>query len=116
MQFPLQFQIDRNHPFKACYRYLVTDAEFKGPTEDLRWYGVNHNALHSMFDRLNFTFPFNFTGQPAASVPCGFTRDGLPVALQVVGRWHADTLVLQAAAALEQAAPWAQARPPMAIA
>lgn len=65
----------------------------------------------SMFDRLNFTFPFNLTGQPAASVPCGFTGEGLPVALQIVGRWHADRLVLQAAAAYEQAAPWAHARP-----
>jgi Asp-tRNA(Asn)/Glu-tRNA(Gln) amidotransferase A subunit family amidase len=70
----------------------------------------------SMFDRLNFTFPFNLTGQPAASVPCGFTGEGLPVALQIVGRWHADTLVLQAAAALEQAAPWAQVRPALAAA
>lgn len=61
----------------------------------------------SMFDRLTFTFPFNMTGQPAASVPCGFTEEGLPVALQIVGRWHADTLVLQAAAAFEQAQPWA---------
>jgi len=60
-----------------------------------------------MFDRLSFTFPFNMTGQPAASVPCGFTSEGLPVALQIVGRWHADTLVLQAAAAFEQAQPWA---------
>jgi len=67
----------------------------------------------SMFDRLNFTFPFNQTGQPAASVPCGFTREGLPVALQIVGRWHADRLVLQAAAACEQAAPWAPERPPV---
>jgi Asp-tRNA(Asn)/Glu-tRNA(Gln) amidotransferase A subunit family amidase len=65
----------------------------------------------SMFDRLNFTFPFNQTGQPAASVPCGFTSEGLPVALQIVGRWHADRLVLQAAAACEQASPWAQACP-----
>src|SRR5262252_4829387 len=64
-----------------------------------------------MFDRLNFTFPFNQTGQPAASVPCGFTSEGLPIALQIVGRWHADRLVLQAAAACEQAAPWAQQRP-----
>lgn len=68
----------------------------------------------SMFDRLNFTFPFNLTGQPAASVPCGFTHEGLPVALQIVGRWHADTLVLQAAAAFEQAAPWAQMYPSLA--
>ena len=67
----------------------------------------------SMFDRLNFTFPFNQTGQPAASVPCGFTSEGLPVALQIVGHWHADRLVLQAAAACEQAAPWAQMRPPV---
>lgn len=65
----------------------------------------------SMFDRLNFTFPFNLTGHPAASVPCGFTREGLPVALQIVGGWHDDTLVLQAAAAFEQAQPWAQHRP-----
>jgi aspartyl-tRNA(Asn)/glutamyl-tRNA(Gln) amidotransferase subunit A len=64
-----------------------------------------------MFDRLAFTFPFNMTGQPAASVPCGFTREGLPVALQIVGRWHADTLVLQAAAAFEAAQPWAGLRP-----
>ncbi len=64
-----------------------------------------------MFDRLSFTFPFNMTGQPAASVPCGFTSEGLPVALQIVGRWHADTLVLQAAAAFEQIQPWAGARP-----
>jgi aspartyl-tRNA(Asn)/glutamyl-tRNA(Gln) amidotransferase subunit A len=61
----------------------------------------------AMFDRLSFTFPFNLTGQPAASVPCGFTSEGLPVALQIVGRWHADRLVLQAAAAFEQAMPWA---------
>ena len=65
----------------------------------------------SMFNRLNFTFPFNQTGQPAVSVPCGFTSEGLPVALQIVGRWHADRLVLQAAAACEQAAPWVQKRP-----
>jgi Asp-tRNA(Asn)/Glu-tRNA(Gln) amidotransferase A subunit family amidase len=64
-----------------------------------------------MFDRLNFTFPFNMTGQPAASVPCGFTSAGLPAAVQIVGRWHADTLVLQAAAACEQVAPWAHLRP-----
>lgn len=65
----------------------------------------------SMFDRLSFTFPLNMTGQPAASVPCGFTSEGLPVALQIVGRWHADTLVLQAAAAFEQAQPWADRWP-----
>ncbi|MCY1286838.1 Acylamidase [compost metagenome] len=53
-----------------------------------------------------FCLPFNLTQQPAASVPCGFTRTGLPVALQIVGPAHADALVLRAARALEAAQPW----------
>jgi aspartyl-tRNA(Asn)/glutamyl-tRNA(Gln) amidotransferase subunit A len=59
-----------------------------------------------------FTFAFNVTGQPAASVPCGFTRDGLPIGLQVVGRRFDDATVLRASAALETANPWAAKRPP----
>jgi aspartyl-tRNA(Asn)/glutamyl-tRNA(Gln) amidotransferase subunit A len=59
----------------------------------------------------SFSYPFNFTGQPAASVPVGFTRAGLPVGLQIVGRRFADLTVLQASAALERARPWAQHRP-----
>src|SRR5262245_14382356 len=60
---------------------------------------------------LPYTYPFNLTGQPAASVPCGFTRDGLPMGLQIVGRRFDDALVLRAAAAFERARPWANARP-----
>jgi len=58
-----------------------------------------------------FTFPFNMTGQPAATVPCGFTKAGLPIGLQVVGRRFADALVLRASAAIETAQPWADRRP-----
>jgi aspartyl-tRNA(Asn)/glutamyl-tRNA(Gln) amidotransferase subunit A len=58
-----------------------------------------------------FTFPFNMTGQPAASVPAGFTRDGLPIGLQIVGRRNDDASVLRAAAAFERARPWADRRP-----
>jgi aspartyl-tRNA(Asn)/glutamyl-tRNA(Gln) amidotransferase subunit A len=58
-----------------------------------------------------FTYPFNLTGQPAASVPCGFTADGLPVGLHVVGRWREDATVLRAARAFEVARPWAARRP-----
>lgn len=58
-----------------------------------------------------FSFPFNASGNPAASVPCGFTRDGLPIGLQIVGRLHEDRQVLQAAAAFERIAPWADRRP-----
>ena len=54
---------------------------------------------------LPFTFPFNLTMQPAASVPCGFTGDGLPVGLQIVGAMHRDDSVLRAARAYEAARP-----------
>jgi aspartyl-tRNA(Asn)/glutamyl-tRNA(Gln) amidotransferase subunit A len=53
-----------------------------------------------------FTYPFNMTQQPAASVPCGFTSAGLPVGLQVVGPRWADGRVLAACHAFEQARPW----------
>ena len=58
-----------------------------------------------------FSYPFNFSQNPAASVPCGFTDTGLPVGLQIVGRRFADLTVLQAARAFEQARPWADSRP-----
>jgi Asp-tRNA(Asn)/Glu-tRNA(Gln) amidotransferase A subunit family amidase len=58
-----------------------------------------------------FTYPFNMTGQPAASVPAGWTDEGLPVGLQIVGRRHADSTVLAASAAFESAAPWSDRRP-----
>ena len=58
-------------------------------------------------------FPFNLTGQPAASVPAGWSAGGLPAGLQIVGRHLADATVLKAAAAFEQARPWARRRPPV---
>ena len=60
---------------------------------------------------LAFTYPFNLTGQPAASVPCGWTADRLPVGLQIVGRRFEDATVLRAAAAFEEARPWADRWP-----
>jgi aspartyl-tRNA(Asn)/glutamyl-tRNA(Gln) amidotransferase subunit A len=58
-----------------------------------------------------FSLPFNLTGQPAASVPCGFTPDGLPVGLQIVGRLYDDVAVLAAARAYEAVHPWHQTVP-----
>ena len=58
------------------------------------------------------TRPFNLTGQPAASVPCGFSEEGLPIGLQIVGRRGDEATVLRASAAFEQARPWAERRPP----
>jgi aspartyl-tRNA(Asn)/glutamyl-tRNA(Gln) amidotransferase subunit A len=65
------------------------------------------------YDWIPFTYPFNLTGNPAASVPCGFTKDGLPVGLQIVGRRFDDATVLRAAAGYERIAPWADRKPPL---
>ena len=53
-----------------------------------------------------FTYPFNLTRQPAISIPCGLTKTGLPVGLQIVGPLYADALVLRAARAFERARPF----------
>ncbi|MFP6743777.1 MAG: amidase family protein, partial [Alphaproteobacteria bacterium] len=58
-----------------------------------------------------YTSPFNLTGQPAASIPCGVTQAGLPVGLQIVGPRFADALVLRAARAFEVARPFPQPHP-----
>jgi aspartyl-tRNA(Asn)/glutamyl-tRNA(Gln) amidotransferase subunit A len=67
------------------------------PWDWLRWAG--------------FSYPFNLTGLPAATCPCGFTAQGLPVGIQVVAGRYQDLRVLQAARAFEKARPWAQKRP-----
>jgi len=63
-------------------------------------------GMSSWFDWSPFTYPFNFTQQPAASVPCGFTRDGLPAALQIVGARYAEDVVLRASRAYESVHPF----------
>jgi amidase len=61
---------------------------------------------------VSFTALWNVTGQPAASVPAGFTEDGLPLAVQLVGRAHDEATVLAVSRQLETARPWAGRRPP----
>jgi aspartyl-tRNA(Asn)/glutamyl-tRNA(Gln) amidotransferase subunit A len=60
-----------------------------------------------------FSYPFNLTQQPAASVPCGFTQAGLPIGLHIIGRMFDDAGVLRAAHAYEQASEWSKRRPPL---
>lgn len=88
--------------FHATYDLLVT------PTVAVPPFGAGRDVpegWHS--DRweswAGFSLPFNLTQQPAASVPCGTTDDGLPIGLQIVGPRHADDVVLRAARACEQA-------------
>ena len=58
-----------------------------------------------------FTYPFNLSGQPAASIPVGFTENGLPIGLQIVGRRFAEKTILRASACFEAACPWANRWP-----
>ena len=60
-----------------------------------------------------YTHPFNLTGNPAITVPCGWTGAGLPVGLQIIGPWLGDAEVLRAAALFEKIQPWAARRPPL---
>jgi len=60
----------------------------------------------SLLGAVAFTYPFNLSGHPAASVPTGLTKNGLPAGLQIIGPRHREDLVLQMAHAFEQSKPW----------
>ncbi|GAA0901239.1 MULTISPECIES: amidase [Streptomyces violaceusniger group] len=99
--------------FHSAYDLLVTPAlpitafeagvEVPKGLEHTRWTGWTP-----------FTYPFNLTQQPAASVPCGLSGAGLPIGVQLVGARHADALVLRAAHALFEAGLADEVRPPTA--
>jgi aspartyl-tRNA(Asn)/glutamyl-tRNA(Gln) amidotransferase subunit A len=112
----------------------VTNAEYMAAVQKRGALGVLMNRFHEKYDLLvtptlplaafkagqemasilkqkrwtdwtPFTYPFNLTQQPAATIPCGFTKQGLPVGLQIVGPRYADALVLRAARAFESMHP-----------
>jgi aspartyl-tRNA(Asn)/glutamyl-tRNA(Gln) amidotransferase subunit A len=90
--------------FHRDYDLLVT------PTLSIPAFDAGKEVADKMLqsrwtDWTPFTFPFNLTQQPAASIPCGRTRSGLPVGLHLVGPRYADALVLRAARAFESVRP-----------
>jgi amidase len=74
---------------------------------------VNGKPLNNYTEWFYLTYAITVTGLPAISIPCGFTAQGLPVGLQIVGRRLAETTVLRAAAAFEALAPWHDKKPPV---
>jgi Asp-tRNA(Asn)/Glu-tRNA(Gln) amidotransferase A subunit family amidase len=85
----------------------ASDGNTIGPTE------INGDIVDPLIGWC-MTFPINFTGHPAISVPAGLTPEGLPVGLQIIGRRHADESVLALASRFEQARPWFQSYPGLA--
>jgi len=76
---------------------LPVGADLSDPATERYW-----------IDWTPFSYPFNMTRQPAATVPCGLTKSGLPIGLQIVGRLYEESTVLRAAGAYEatQTAQW----------
>ena len=83
------------------------------PTTPITARPIEEGDLQVTFNLIRFTNPLNFLGVPAISVPCGFTGEGLPVGLQLAGRWWDEATVLRAAHTYEQATDWHQRRPPL---
>ena len=104
---------NKMQPFFEKYDLLLTPTLAVPPFEVGSSGPREIAGVRGPLDWIAFTYPFNLTGQPAASVPGGWTDDGLPVGLQIIGRRFDDVTVLRAAAAFEQALPWAGRRPPL---
>jgi amidase len=74
---------------------------------------IHGQAVKNYQEWLYLTYAITITGLPVISVPCGFTAEGLPLGLQIVGRRLAEVSVLRAAAAFEEIAPWKDRKPPI---
>jgi Asp-tRNA(Asn)/Glu-tRNA(Gln) amidotransferase A subunit family amidase len=95
------------------YDLLVTPTLGIPPFEkDTKPEEINGRPIDPLHGWL-LTWPINLTGNPTASVPAGFTDDGLPVGMQIIGRRHADDTVLSASRVFERLCPWAGSYPPL---
>jgi aspartyl-tRNA(Asn)/glutamyl-tRNA(Gln) amidotransferase subunit A len=74
---------------------------------------IGGKDVHWFSGYVPYTMPINMIGATAASIPCGFASDGLPVGLHIIGRPGAESTVFAASAAFEKARPWIQHRPPV---
>jgi amidase len=107
-------QWERVQAFMAEHELLITPtaAVPPFPIDQPHPLQVNGQPIGKAMARSFLTYAFSVLGLPAISIPCGFTRQGLPVGLQIVGRRRGDAAVLTAAAAFQAARPWAGRVPP----
>jgi aspartyl-tRNA(Asn)/glutamyl-tRNA(Gln) amidotransferase subunit A len=100
--------------FHERYDLLLTPAVAVPAFEAERWEPRTFEKYSEPRAWVPFGYPFNLTQQPAASIPCGLTRSGLPIGLQIVGRRFEDVVVLRAAQAFETAGEFSDLHPPLA--
>jgi len=105
-------KVFRRYELREKLRVFFEDYDLLlSPATPCAAFDVGLNMPPQLSDRnivswVYYTYPFNLTGQPAASIPAGFTREGLPVGLQMVARINCEVDIFRAAAAFEQAQPW----------
>ena len=80
-----------------------------GPLETV--YEIDGREVDPWWGYFPFTFPINLAGLPASSVPVGFSKNKLPIGLQIIGRPRDERTVLSVSAALEKISPWADIKP-----
>ena len=98
----------------AEFDVLMTPTMASLPVEADRWQGKGTASTISGIARyVPFTSPWNVTGQPAAAVPAGFSPEGLPLSVQLIGRPADETTLLSLSAQLESERPWTDRRPPV---
>jgi amidase len=103
--------------FLERYEFLILPVSQVAPFPvELDWvHEINGTKMETYIDWMASCYAITLTGLPAISVPCGFTKDGLPVGLQIVGRHQREFEVLQLAYAFEQATQHGKRRPALAI-
>jgi aspartyl-tRNA(Asn)/glutamyl-tRNA(Gln) amidotransferase subunit A len=93
---------------------LLTPGELvPPPLHEARTATIGGREVSLMAALISATCPFNLTGQPALTIPCGFTKSTLPLALQIVGKAFDEATILQIGHAYEQQTSWHQQRPPV---
>jgi amidase len=108
---------NRVHRFMQRYEFLILPVNQVPPFDVAMPYvtEINGTSMDTYIDWMKSCYFITVTGHPAISVPCGFTPEGLPVGVQIVGRHQDDFGVLQLAHAFEQATQLWKRRPPIAV-
>ena len=104
--------VHRMRQFHEAYDLLLTPTSIVVPFETIHSMPPEWDTERAWLWELP-TFPFNFSRQPAITVPCGFTDSNLPVGLQIVGPIYEDARTLRAARAYQEAYPTTDRRPPL---